>query len=102
MLKISNPIEKIKKALPHLKDIKNSYNNVKIISYQAWDNRLKTIETKNLNKYKKSLTWSSLQLYFNDCIICIHSSDKAIEINQDKYKLIKNYIMSDKFNSNII
>mgnify|MGYP000850962079 FL=1 len=80
MLKISNPVEEIREALPQLKDIKDTYNNVKVISYQAWDNRIKTIETKNLKNYKRSLTWCSLQSYFHDCIICIHSSDKAVKI----------------------
>jgi len=100
MLKISNPVEEIREVLPQLKDIKNTYKNVKIISYQAWDNRVKTIETKNLNKYKRSLSWSGIQAYFNDCIICVHSDSKVIEINQDKYKIIRDYMMSDEFNLN--
>ena len=95
-MKIIDPIEEIEKAIPELDQI-SDYNNRKFISYQSWDNRMKTIVTKNLNKYGRSLSFSSLGNYFNTCMICIHSSDKTIEFNEAKYKLIRQHVMTEEF-----
>ena len=96
MTKIANPIEDIKKAIPELDQITN-YNNLKTISYQLWNNRIKIIATKNLNKYGKSLSWSSLTTYFNPCIIELDSSYNTITFNEFKYKLIRRHVMSEEF-----
>lgn len=95
-MSISNPTMEIKKALPQLEEISN-YNNMLCVSYAGWDSRMKAIETKNLKKYRRSLSWSSLSSYFNPCIIC-YNNGNAIEINQAKYKVIRNYLLSDEFN----
>jgi len=97
---IINPIEEINKAIPELSTIPD-YDNCKIISYVGWDNRMKTIETKNLKKYHKTSTWISMLSYFNPCIVCVYEDLKTIEINVAKYKLIRKYMMSEEFNNKI-
>ena len=67
-----------------------------LVSVKNFDNRMKTIVTKTLKKYKTSLTWASLNRYFNDCILCIYGDD-LLEINEDKYKEIRKYVMSEEF-----
>ncbi len=96
MSKIKNPIDEIKKAIPELENI-SDYNNKKSISYKNWEKRLKTISTKNLIKYGKSKSWISLRTYFNPCVICINGSYNTVEINKEKYKLIRQYVMSKEF-----
>ena len=96
MIKITSQIEDIKIAIPELDQITN-YNNLKTISYQSWDNRIKAIVTKNLNKYGKSLSWASLTTYFNPCIIELNSSYNTITFNEFKYKLIRQHVMSEEF-----
>ena len=93
---IKNPVGDIKKVIPELEQIKN-YNNTKTISQQAWENRIKTIATKNLKKFGKSLWWGSLHTYFLPCIQCSHSDNKTITINEEKYKLIRKYVMTEEF-----
>ena len=67
-----------------------------LVSIKNFDNRMKTIVTKTLKKHKASLTWASLSRYFYDCILCIHGDD-LLEINEDKYKEIRKYVMSEEF-----
>lgn len=104
MLKIINPTEEIKKVIPELEEIGN-YGHTKTIAYTAWDNRLKTMETKNLNKYGRSISWCSLESYFNPCMLGTikhykyNSPYKTITINEPKYQLIRKYVMSEEFNS---
>lgn len=94
---IINPVEKIKMIIPELRTADN-YSEIKTISNQSWCNRMKTIETKNLNKFKKSLIFSGLERYFNPCIIYLDAGNSTITFNTRKYKLIKEYLMSDEFN----
>ncbi len=96
-MKILDPVQEIKDNLPELENI-SDYGNSKTISYQMWDNRMKTIETKNLNKYGRSTSWGSLQHWFNPCVICYNSSYNTVTFNQEKYKLIRKYVMSEEFN----
>lgn len=97
MLIIKDPIKIIEDAIPELQAIGN-YGNTKTISYNLWDNRMKSIETKNLNKYKRSLSWVGLASYFKPCIIEYNGSYNTIKFNEAKYKLIRKYVMSDEFN----
>jgi hypothetical protein len=97
MLKIINLIEEVKKAIPALEEIED-YGNTETISDQSWSSRMKTIETKNLKKYRKSTAWISLMMYFHSCVICVEGG-KLLTINKAKYKLIREYVMSEEFNS---
>ncbi len=92
-----NPIEEITNELPQLAEIKDTDSNREFVPFQNWDNRLKSISTKNLHKYKSAVTEASLESYFRPCIICIHSDYKLIEINKEKYKLIRKHVMSEKY-----
>lgn len=92
---MNNPIEEILNDIPELKTIKDEDSNREFVSYKNWDNRLKSIATKNLRKYKSAVTAASLEDYFNPCIICIYS-DETIEINREKYTLIRKYVMSEE------
>ena len=94
---ILNPIEEITKELPQLAEIKDTDSNREFVPFQNWDNRLKSISTKNLHKYKSAVTGTSLEPYFRPCIICIHPDDKLIEINKEKYKLIRKHVMSEEY-----
>lgn len=98
MIKISNPIEEIKLVIPELETISNRENNLKTVTYTNWDNRIKSIVTKNLKKYKRSLSWASMGSYLNPCIIELNSSYNTITFNEAKYKLIRQYLLSDEFN----
>jgi len=94
---IINPMEEIKNELPDLSEIKDTDTNREFVPYQNWNNRLKNISTKNLHKYKNAVTGTCLEPYFRPCIICIHSDDKLIEINKEKYKIIRKHVMSEKY-----
>lgn len=62
-------------------------------------NRLKSIEKKNIKKYKRSLTWISLEYYFNKCIIEVR--EKTIIIDEQEYKNIKKQVTSKEFNKDL-
>lgn len=93
---IRDPIEEIKQAIPQLNE-PSRYNNLIYLSNQNWHNRLKSIETKNLKKYKRSSTATSMSIYFNPCIMESRDGDTVV-IDEEKYKLIRNYLMSEQFN----
>jgi hypothetical protein len=94
---IISSIEEIEKAIPQLKEI-GDYGNTKYLSSRSWENRMKSIETKNLNKYHTSTAWVSLFMYFHPCVI-EHYGEDTIVINEEKYKLIRKYVMSEEFNA---
>ena len=74
-------------------------NNITRVSFKNWDNRIKTIQTQIKNKYKK---FSSLNLYrhkLNECIIEIQSDNEIVIIDNNKYKEIRKYLLSDEFNN---
>jgi len=93
-----NPIGEIKKALPELEDIKGS---IKTVTIENWKNRIKTIQTKIQNKYKKNLGQTIYQFYLNPCIIEYEktlSGYGIVKFDEEKYKLIRKYLLSDEFN----
>ena len=68
------------------------------LTEKQWDNRIKTIVTKNLKKYGRSLSWSSLSYHFKDCVLCTHCNDETVlEIDDGKYKEIRRHVMSEEF-----
>lgn len=93
-MRINNPIEEIKKALPELGEING---NIKVISLENWDNRIKTIQTKIRNKYKRYSGLPTYGQHLNPCII-EYADYGVVKIDEDKYKLIRKYILSDEFN----
>jgi len=93
---IVNPIKEVLENIPELSEIKDTSLNKEFVSNKNWYNKLKIISTKNLKKYRQAATATSLNNYFNPCIICIHD-DKTLEINREKYTLIRDYVMSEKY-----
>ncbi len=63
---------------------------MKEVSIKNFENRMKTLEIRNLKKYGHSLTWTSLLNKFNTCIIEIR--EKTIIFDEQKYKEIKQNI----------
>lgn len=60
---------------------------MKTVSIENFENRMKTIETKNIKKYGESLTWVSLYNLFNKCIIEV--DEKTITFDENEYKKIR-------------
>jgi hypothetical protein len=98
-MNIINPIEEIKTAIPQLDEITDRNNSI-FVTNQEWNNRIKTIATKNYKKYNSGKYWISLMIYFNPCVICVHDG-KLREINKEKYLLIRKYLMSEEFNKQL-
>ena len=92
-----NLYDEINKALPELANIRDTPSNREFITRQGWNSRIKGIATRNLKKYHKGLSWVSLLMYFNPCIVSYHDSD-LIEFNKDKYKLIRQWVTTEQFN----
>lgn len=59
---------------------------LKTISIKNFENRMKSLETKNIKKCGQSLTWCSLLNKFNKCIIEIN--ENTIIFDEEKYKEI--------------
>lgn len=93
-MKISNPTEEIKKALPELEDVSG---NIKTVTIENWERRVRTIQTKIKKKYKKYSWLNTYQMYLNPCII-EYMDGKLIKFDEDKYKIIRKYLLSDEFN----
>ena len=93
---VINPVEEIMRNIPELSKIKDVSSNRELVSNRNFNNRLKSISTKNLRKYKQAVTGTSLNNYFSPCIISVHPDDELLEINKDKYKLIRQYVMSEE------
>lgn len=93
-----NIIEEMESAIPELKDIKDTSENLELVPARNWDMRIKSIFTHNLKKYKQALTPSGLEYYFHPCIIMHHltGGETVIEINRKKYLLIRKYLMSEE------
>ncbi len=60
---------------------------MKTISIENFNNRMKSIETKNLKRYGTSLTWTSIANRFNDCIIA--TDENTITYDEERYKKIR-------------
>ena len=59
------------------------------LSEKQWDNRIKTIATKRLHKFRKALTATSMGHYFNiSCIVELQEnlSGTIIVVDEKKYK----------------
>lgn len=87
-------------AIPRLKQIENTSENMELIPSGNWDTRIKSIFTKNLKRYGKSTTPAGLETYFHPCIIetQITGNETLVLINREKYLLIRKYLMSEEFN----
>lgn len=65
---------------------------------QQWDNRMKTIATKRLKKFRRALTATSMGHYFNDAIIEIQSSrsdSSVLVVNPERYKELRVLFMNN-------
>lgn len=67
---------------------------MKEVSITNFENRMKTLEVRNLKKYGQSLTWTSLYNKFNACIIEI--KEKTLIFDEQKYKEIKQELLEGK------
>ena len=59
------------------------------LTERQWDNRIKTIATKRLNKFRRALTATSMGRYFNlSCIVELQEnrSGTIIVVDEEKYK----------------
>lgn len=85
-------------AIPELKNIKDTSENVELVPGSKWDARIRSIFKSNLKKYGKALSPSGLSYYFRPCIIMQYLTDgeTLIEINRKKYLLIRKYLMSEE------
>lgn len=61
---------------------------LKTISIKNFENRMKSLETRNIKKCGQSLTWTSLYNNFNKCIV--ETDENTITFDEDKYKEIYN------------
>ncbi len=52
------------------------------LTNRQWDNRLKTITTKRLRKFKKALTATSMGHYFNKVIVSPVLSELSSELRR--------------------
>ena len=63
-------------------------NELKIVNENWLWQRAKTLETKLLKKYGKSLSASSIDTRFCKCIVEIRNDERTIEINYNTYRQI--------------
>lgn len=61
---------------------------LKTISIKNFENRMKSLETRNIKKYGRSLTWCSLLNKFNKCIVEVEIDKNTITFDEEKYKEI--------------
>lgn len=94
---IINKNEVILNAIPELKTLDNSNNKIEYVSYNNFESRMKRIEKQNLKKYGKTLSFSSLQGYFNLSVLEVDSSNQLYVINKKAYKLIRDFVTSENF-----
>lgn len=98
---MQNILNTLYNALPRLKEIKDTAENTELIPNKNWDARVKSIFKSNLKKYGKATTPAGLEMYFHPCIITTHLAGNdtvLVEINREKYLLIRKYLMSEEFN----
>lgn len=75
-------------------------DNVLYLSKQQWNNRIKSIETKNLRKYHRTPNWITISHNLSPCIIEIQLSndDNSIfVIDAAKYKALRVLCMTESF-----
>ena len=63
------------------------------LTFEQWDNRIKTIATKRLRKFRRALTATSMSHYFNKAIIEIQEG--VIVVNEAEYKRLRLLFMSN-------
>ena len=66
------------------------------LSAQQWNNRLKTIETKNLRKYHKTPYWLSIGRTLSPCIIEFQDGETRV-IDAEKYKELRAFCLSEEY-----
>jgi len=67
------------------------------LTERQWDNRLKTIATKRLNKFRRALTSTSMGHYFNlKCIVEFQDnlSGTIIVVDEEKYKEMRTLFLN--------
>ena len=79
--------------------VRRGANKFEYMSWRNFDIRLKRIEKYNLRKYGRSLTASSLKHYFSFCVLEIQTDNQVLIINRLQYKLIAEYLKSERFNT---
>ena len=66
-------------------------NNVLYLSDNQWDNRIKTIATKRLKKFRRALTATSMGRYFNVAII--EFREGIVVVDESEYKRLRKLFM---------
>jgi len=66
------------------------------LTEKQWDNRIKTIATKRLRKFRKALTATSMGWYFNKAVVEIQSGsrDTVLVVNEVIYKELRALFMN--------
>lgn len=70
---------------------------MKTVSTQNWDNRAKTIETKNLKKWNKTPAWLSILREMGKSVISFDSCDGSVTFDESEYKKIREHCLSEKY-----
>jgi len=95
---IKSAVEIIRENIPELQDINfRSQNGRKWLSLTQWKARLRSIENKNIKLHGRTITASSMQSYFGECIY-EWEDGKYVLINEEAYKLIREFLTSEEFN----
>lgn len=68
-----------------------------LLSDTQWENRMKTIATKRLHKFRKALTATSMGHYFNDAVLEIREdySGPSLLINVERYNELRALFMNN-------
>lgn len=69
------------------------------LTEKQWNIRAKTIETKNLKKYHTTPYWLTIERELSGCIIEMQNriGEPIRVIDENKYKELRKYCMSEKF-----
>lgn len=67
----------------------------KIVADNWLDSRAKYIETKNLKRKRRSLTWISLLPLLQKCVIMYYPDTGCCEIDVEKYHEIRKELLND-------
>lgn len=90
--------ETISDNIPELQNINyRSQNSRTWLTLTQWKARLRSIENKNIKLYGRTITASSMESYFSECIY-EWEEGKFVLINEEAYKLIRVFLTSEKFN----
>ena len=67
------------------------------LTKKQWDNRIKTIATKRLHKFRRALTATSMEWYFNKAVVEIQTNyphDTVLVVDEVVYKEIRALFMN--------